>query len=213
MIETCREMNRLGLNQGASGNLSVRLGPDACLITPSGTPYDALTEDDIATLSWTGSWRGSRRPSTEWRFHRDILRERSDVDVVLHAHSRHATAIACLGLDIPAFHYMVAVAGGDSVRCAPYARFGSQALSDNALEALRGRRACLLANHGLIALGRTPESALALLHEIESLAAMYVIARQLGAPVVLDAGEMAEVLKLFAAYGTPAFPDDELTRA
>ncbi|MBN9061919.1 MAG: class II aldolase [Rhizobiales bacterium 65-9] len=212
IIETCRAMNRVGLNQGTSGNLSARLDGERCLITPSGLDYDAMTPGDIALLSFDGRWSGRSRPSTEWRFHRDILRHRPDAGAVLHAHARHATAIACLGLDIPAFHYMVAVAGGDAIRCAPYATFGSQALSDAALAALDGRKACLLAHHGMIAIGETPEKALRLAIEVEALAAIYLSARQIGEPKTLPRGEMARVLRLFATYGTPDFPDDELRR-
>lgn len=212
MLEVCRAMNAQGLNQGTAGNLSVRLKPSTLLITPSGVPYERMGVHDLARLDFDGQWSGPLRPSSEWRFHRDILRERTDVEAVLHTHSTHSTALACMGEAIPAFHYMVAAAGGIEIRCAPYATFGTQALSDGALEALAGCRACLLANHGLITLGATPEKALALAVEVETLAHMYILARHLGAPRILDAAEMERVLALFATYGTPDFPDDTLRR-
>jgi L-fuculose-phosphate aldolase len=210
MLLVCRQMNASGINQGTSGNLSARIGPKSLLITPSGLPYESLTEDGLALLEFDGQWIGPSRPSSEWRIHRDILAARSEVGAVLHAHSTHCTALACLGLGIPAFHYMVAVAGGQDIRCAPYATFGTQSLSDHALAALDGRKACLLANHGLLALGATPEKALALAIEVETLAQMYILARGLGEPTILDAAEMERVLALFRTYGTPDFPDAEL---
>lgn len=212
MIEVCREMNRIGLNQGTSGNLSVRLDGDRCLITPSGVDYRTMANADIATLHSDGRWSGPIRPSSEWRFHRDILRARPDVGAVLHTHSRYATAIACLDRDIPAFHYMVAIAGGASIRCAPYATFGSEELSERALKALDDRRACLLAHHGLIVVEATAERALQLAIEVEALAAMYLSARQIGEPRALPKREMDKVLALFRSYGTPDFPDGDLRR-
>ena len=153
MIEVCRRMNAIGLNQGTSGNLSARLDAERLLITPTGLQYEVMKAVDVAVLHLDGRWSGPKAPSSEWRFHRDILRERPDVGAVLHVHSRFATALACLNKAIPAFHYMVAVAGGESIRCADYATFGSQALSGAALVALKDRKACLLAHHGMIALG------------------------------------------------------------
>ena len=144
---------------------------------------------------------GRREPSSEWRFHRDIYATRSEAQAIVHAHSPFATTLACLGRDIPAFHYMVAVAGGDDIRCAPYATFGTQDLSDHAMSALQGRRACLLAQHGMIALGSTLSTALALAVEVEALAEMYWRALQVGEPHVLSADEMRTVLAKFATYG------------
>ena len=212
MVATCRQMNAVGLNQGTAGNLSVRLDARRCLITPSGVPYESLTPEQMAILHQDGRWSGPLRPSTEWRFHRDILAARPDAGAVLHTHSRHATAIACCEEDLPAFHYMIAAAGGDSLRCAPYHTFGTQALSDAALAALQGRKACLLAHHGLIVLERTQEKALALALEVESLCAIYLLARQSGTLRNLDKAEMATVIGLFQTYGTPDFPDAELVR-
>lgn len=192
IISTCLKMNELGINQGSSGNLSVRSG-DGLLITPSGLPYEETEPKDIVRLDFDGSWEGERRPSSEWRFHRDILASRPDVEVVLHSHSTFCTVLACHGRGIPAFHYMVAVAGGSSIRCAPYATFGTQELSDNALAALADRQACLLGNHGLIVLGRTLKQALALAVEVETLARQYVHALTIGEPDILSEEEMARV--------------------
>lgn len=212
MLEVCRAMNATGLNSGTSGNLSVRLDAARCLITPSGMAYDAMTPGDIAVLDAHGRWSGPCRPSSEWRFHRDILKARADVGAILHTHSRHATALACLEADIPAFHYMVAVAGGDTIRCAPYRTFGTQELSDVALAALEGRKACLLGHHGLIVLETSPERALALATEVEHLCAIYLLARQTGPVKTLDGAEMARVIALFRTYGTPQFPDSGLVQ-
>ena len=152
-------------------------------------------------------------PSSEWRFHRDILAARSDVSAVVHTHGMLATSLACLHKGIPAFHYMVAAAGGDSIRCAPYATFGTQELSDHALAALKDRRACLLANHGLIATGASLVAALALAVEVEALAGMYLKVLSVGEPELLSGAEMARVIDLFRTYGTPDFPDRELRHA
>jgi L-fuculose-phosphate aldolase len=213
VIDACRHMNALGLNQGTSGNISLRLPDGRFLMTPSGIPYDVMRPEDVPVMDMDGRWHGRRRPSVEWRFHRDILQARPEAAVVLHTHSTFSTAMACLRLDIPAFHYMVAVAGGDSIRCADYATFGTQELSDNALSALEGRRACLLANHGVISLGVSLEKALALTVEVETLAAMYCRARQLGDPVILDQQEMARVLERFPSYGKADFRDADLVHA
>jgi L-fuculose-phosphate aldolase len=200
VIDAAREMNALGINQGTSGNVSARLG-DGLLVTPSGVDYDALTPAMIVHMTMDGAWTGELQPSSEWRIHRDLLRARPEFGAVVHAHSPYATTLACLGRAIPAFHYMVAVAGGDSIRCAPYATFGTQALSDHALAALEGRKACLLANHGLIACGADLKQALKIALEVEVLAAQYWRARQLGEPVILDGAEMQRVLQKFQSYG------------
>jgi L-fuculose-phosphate aldolase len=156
-------------------------------------------------------WFGRRRPSSEWRFHRDIMAARADVGAIVHAHSRYATALACTGRDIPAFHYMVAVAGGVDIRCAPYHTFGSQELSDAALEALRDRKACLLAHHGVIALGSTLAAALKLAGEVESLAAQYCTALALGDVGRLGEEEMRRVVEKFRTYGSQDARDSALT--
>ncbi len=210
LIATARRMNALGINQGTSGNVSARIA-GGLLITPSGVAYEAMTPADLVEMDFDGAWRcprAGRRPSSEWRFHLDILRSRPEFGAVVHSHSTNATALACLRREIPAFHYMVAVAGGDSIRCARYATFGSAALSANALAALDGRRACLLANHGLIAAGADLAAALALAVEVETLAAQYCRALQVGAPKLLSRAEMARVLAKFeAGYGYASGPE------
>ena len=200
LIDTALRMNAAGINQGRSGNVSARSG-DGILITPSGVAYDAMRPGDIVAMDFDGEWQGDLKPSSEWHFHLGILEARPEIGAVVHAHSPFATAIACLGRGIPAFHYMIAVAGGDTIRCAPYATFGTAALSDNAVAALDGRLACLLANHGMIALGADPGAALALAVEVETLAAQYWRALQIGDPVILPADEMARVLEKFTTYG------------
>jgi L-fuculose-phosphate aldolase len=192
MINTCVKMNASGLNQGTSGNLSVRT-ETGFLITPSSLPYEDMVPEDIVEMGFDGTYEG-RRPSSEWRFHRDILKNRLDIDVVLHCHSVYATTLACHHRAIPAFHYMVGIAGGSTIRCANYATFGTQALSDAALGALEGRTACLLGQHGQISLGRTMEKALWLATEVETLSRIYVQALPLGEPPVLDDAEMARVI-------------------
>jgi L-fuculose-phosphate aldolase len=207
VVETARRMNALGINQGSSGNVSARYR-NGLLITPSGVDYDAIGPGDIVAMSFDGRWRcvvAGRQPSSEWRFHRDILQAREEFGAVVHTHAIHATALACLGREIPPFHYMVALAGGDTIRCARYATFGSQELSDNALEALRDRRACLLANHGMIACGADPARALALAVEVETLAAQYWRALQVGEPTLLSPEEIARVREKMAGgagYGS-----------
>ena len=200
MVDTCRRMNATGLNQGTSGNLSARHA-EGFLVTPTSLPYDAMEPGDLVAMGFDGGHAGARRPSSEWRFHRDILRERGDVGCVLHSHSVYATTLACHHRPIPAFHYMVAVAGGPTIRCAPYATFGTQALSDHALAALEGRRACLLGQHGTIALGATPAAALALAVEVETLARLYVQALVLGEPPVLPDDEIARVIDQMRGLG------------
>lgn len=202
IIETCLAMNRLGINQGKAGNLSVRLG-DGLLITPSGIAYEAMEPGDVVHLDKEGRASEGGNPSSEWRFHYDILRSRHDVGAVLHAHSPYCTTLACLGREIPAFHYMIAIAGGDSIRCAPYATFGSQELSDNALAALDNRKACLLANHGMICIDSDLSAVLALAVEVEALARQYCQALQLGDPVILPGSEMRRVIEKFKSYGKP----------
>lgn len=200
IIATARRLNPSGLNQGTSGNLSHRVD-DGFLVSPTGMDYDALRPEDIVFMRFDGSTEGPRLPSSEWRFHRDILAARPEVHAVLHTHSLHSTALACLRRGIPSFHYMVAVAGGRDIRCAPYATFGTEELSRHTVAALEGRKACLLANHGLITVGVDLASAFKLAVEVETLAAMYLRALQVGEPVLLDDAEMAVVLEKFRTYG------------
>jgi L-fuculose-phosphate aldolase len=193
VLATCRRMNETGINQGTSGNISVR-NDRGFLITPTSLPYDIMQEEDLVQMLFDGSHEGNRRPSSEWRFHRDILTARPDIDCVLHCHSVYATTLACHHRTIPSFHYMIAVAGGTTIRCAPYATFGTQELSDAALVALDGRLACLLGQHGQISLGKSLASALALAVEVETLSRLYVQALTLGEPPVLSDEEMARVV-------------------
>ena len=203
IVAVSRRMTALGINQGASGNVSARLGDRAgpgFLITPSALAYEAMSAGDIVKISAAGKASGARTPSSEWRIHHDIYEARADAGAIVHTHSVQATALACLGRAIPAFHYMVAAAGGDSIRCAPYAVFGSQALSDAALGALAERSACLLAHHGVIALGADLDAALSLAVEVETLAAQYLAALGAGTPKNLSKKQMAEVLARFVRY-------------
>ena len=202
IVAQCRHMNASGLNQGTSGNISARLG-EAMLITPSAVPYDDMTPAMIARVPLDGSndWEGPRRPSSEWRFHRDILRARPDANAVVHTHAIHCTALAMARRGIPAAHYMVAAFGGADVRCGRYATFGTQALSDTAVEALEGRNACLLANHGMIAIGPTLDRTMWLAEELETLARQYILSLQIGGPVTLGESEIAETLAAFEGYG------------
>jgi L-fuculose-phosphate aldolase len=194
MVETCRKMNSTGINQGTAGNLSVRLDADGFLITPSSLPYEIMQPGDIMKMGFDGTYEGKHRPSSEWRFHRDILRERADINVVLHCHSIYATTLAVHHKTIPSFHYMTGVAGGTTIRCARYATFGTQELSDAALEALQERLACLLGQHGQISLGKSLGSALWLAVEVETISRMYVQALTLGEPPILSDEEMARVI-------------------
>ena len=208
LIGTAIAMNDSGINQGTSGNLSVRF-EDGMLITPAGMDYAGLDPGDIVQVDARGASTGARKPSSEWRFHLDIYRYRPDAATVLHAHPTHCAALACMNRSIPAFHYMVAVAGGSDIRCAPYATFGSQALSDRVLEALIGRKACLLANHGLVCLENDPGRVLALAVEVEHLARVYIQCLQTGGPVIISDEEMAVVIEKFHGYGPAAQEDVE----
>ena len=200
LIATARAMQPVGLNKGTSGNVSVRSG-DGFYITPTGLPYESLTADDIPLMALDGSHAGRCKPSSEWRFHRDLYATRPEVGAVLHAHSPFAVSLACLRRAIPPFHYMIARFGGEIIRCADYAIFGSQALSTAAMLAMRDRKGCLLANHGLLVAGRDLTEALALAVELEELCEQYWRACQLGEPVLLSAAEMAAVLDKFQSYG------------
>lgn len=206
IVETCRAMNAAGINQGTSGNVSARCG-GKLLITPSGLPYDAMAPDDIVAMPLDrddGSFEGGLAPSSEWRFHHEILRARPEVGAVVHTHSTYATALAICGREIPAVHYMIAAAGGPTIRVAPYATYGTAELSRHALKALEGRSACLLANHGVIATGPTLKRALWLAGEVETLAKQYVLAQALGEARILPDDEIARVVEKFKNYGPRA---------
>jgi len=200
IIATALAMNSLGINRGKSGNVSARW-KNGFLITPSGLPYEETRPADIVFIDMKGKPTGKRLPSSEWRFHHDIYRTRREAQAVVHAHASFATTLACLGMDVPAFHYMIAVAGGNSIRCAPYATFGTQELSDQALQAMSNRKACLLANHGMIAAGDSLKYALALAVEVEALCEQYWRALQIGKPAILSDSEMEVVLEKFKTYG------------
>ena len=203
MVRITKQLDELGLNRGTSGNLSARFG-DGMLITPSGMGAEGLTEDDIVFVQMDGASRGRWQPSSEWLFHRDILMQRGEFGAVVHTHSTAATALACLRRDIPPFHYMIALLGGDTIRCANYATFGTQELSDNALLALTDRKACLLANHGMIAAGTDLAEAFRNTVEVESLSEMYLHVLQAGEPVLLSAQEFRDAQQRFAGYGQPS---------
>ncbi len=200
LIETAQAMNAGGLNQGTSGNLSVRSG-SGMLITPSGMDYGSMVEDDIVWMDHDGTCEGNRKPSSEWRFHAAIYQNCSDAQAVLHAHPLHCAALACLGKGIPAFHYMVAVAGGRNIRCASYATFGTTELSENVVKALENRKACLLAQHGLTCFEKDLPRVLVLALEVEHLAAIYSRVLAIGEPELLTDAEMATVLEKFSSYG------------
>jgi L-fuculose-phosphate aldolase len=206
MVDVCRRMNASGINQGTAGNLSARSG-DGFLITPTSLPYEHMGPEDIVEMDFEGAYEGRHRPSSEWRFHRDILRERTDVSAVLHCHSIYATTLACQHRSIPSFHYMTGVAGGTDIRCAPYATFGTQQLSKNALAALEGRLACLLGQHGQIALGKDLEHALWLAIEVETLSRVYVQTLALGEPPILSDEEMARVIQQMRQMSYGQAPD------
>ena len=201
LIATARRMSELGLAPGTTGNVSVR-SARGFVVTPSGMAYDQLRGDDAVAIDLDGTIRpGQRAPSTEWRLHRDILGARQDVEAIVHTHSLYCTTISMLRRAIPAVHYMIVLAGSDEIPCAEYATFGSSQLALNAVTALRGADACLLANHGMIALGRTLPAALKLAAEVETLAAQYWHAAQVGTPFVLDRAQLLEVRDRFAEYG------------
>ena len=207
LIAACRRMNAVGLNQGTSGNASIRV-EQGLLITPSGLDYDKTTPKDIVTVDLDGKvLRGHRNPSSEWHFHCRVMAARPEAGALLHTHSINATTLACLGRGIPPFHYMVAVCGGRDVRCAPYATFGTEKLADEVLKALDGRLACLMANHGMIVLGRDIEDAFKRAVEVEALATQYLKALAVGKPQLLTMSDMDVALEKFKNYSAWADPN------
>ncbi|NOT66252.1 MAG: class II aldolase [Methylotenera sp.] len=205
LLKTAQKLTELGLNKGTAGNCSIRFG-DGFLVTPSGMATEDMTAASMVQMTFDGSFEEGKIPSSEWRFHCDILKSRPEINAVIHTHSMFATTLACLHKDIPPFHYMIAVTGADTIRCAPYALFGTQVLSDHALAALYQSKACLLANHGMIALGRDLEDALAVTIEVENLCEQYwrvlqISNGQLGEPHILTEAEMREVFQQFKGYG------------
>ena len=201
VIAAARSLNKHRLGVGTAGNVSARI-KQGYLITPTGMDYEAMAPTDIVSMDMHGNRaEGDLKPSSEWRFHQDIYAARMDVNAIVHTHSPCATALSCTRQNLPAFHYMVAGAGGSSIRCAAYATYGTQALSDHALAALAGRRACLLANHGVIALGEDVESAFKMAELVEELARQYLFSRMAGTPILLDEDEMNVNLEKFKDYG------------
>ena len=199
-VAAVQRMDALGLNRGSTGNLSVRAGA-GMLITPTGMSADELRPQDMVWCGWDGSVRGDWKPSSEWHFHQAVYRARPDLHAVLHTHSTHAAALACLRRELPPFHYMVAIAGSDHVPCVPYHLFGTEALSQAVAAAMNRVDACLLANHGLVAGGATLPRAMKVLQEIESLCEVFLKASAVGEPAVLGREQMAEVIAKFASYG------------
>ena len=200
VLETAQAMNASGINRGASGNVSARWG-EGFIITPTGMPYERCTADDMVCVDFDGIPHGDRKPSSEWRFHRDIYQAYPEAGAVVHSHASFATSLACMDVEIPPFHYMIARFGGDTVRCASYALFGTQELSDAMIAALRDRRGCLMAHHGMVVFGRNLEHALALAVELETLCEQYWRALQMGQPKLIPNGEMMRVLEKFSSYG------------
>jgi len=203
-VQAIRKLDALGLNRGSTGNLSLRLargGVDGMLITPTGMGADELQAPDMVWVGFDGAVQGDWLPSSEWHLHQAILQCRADLQGVVHTHSVHATALACLERELPPFHYMVAVAGTDTIPCMPYHTFGSQALSAAVAAALSDRNACLLAHHGLVAAGATLAQAMKIAIEIESLCEVYLKALAVAEPARLSAAQMAEVLDKFSSYG------------
>jgi L-fuculose-phosphate aldolase len=203
IVERCREMNSSGLNQGTSGNISARF-EDRMLISPSATAYDTMTPDMIASVALddeSGAYEGPLKPSTEWRFHHRLLRDREDAAAVVHAHPTYCTTLAIARKDIPACHYMIAAFGGNSVRCGGYATYGTANLSDLAMQAMTDRTACLLANHGMIAIGESLPKAMWRAIELETIAKQYYLSLAIGGPVLLSDAEIDDTHKGFAGYG------------
>jgi L-fuculose-phosphate aldolase len=203
IVAAARELDAQGLNRGTSGNVSVRFR-DGLLITPSGVPTARMRPEDVVAMERDGSHPPDQKPSSEWRFHRDILAARPEVGAVVHAHPVYCTAFAMCGREIPAVHYMIAAFGGPTVRCAAYAPYGTAELSELALAALADRNACLLANHGMIAAGATLEKALWLSVELETLCQQYAVALQVGTPAILSDREIGTTVERFRGYGLNA---------
>lgn len=202
LINTSLQLQKMGLNHGATGNCSCRDG-DSYLITPSGVSNLNLSEDSVVRMDFSGNIIDSisnLKPSSEWRFHQDIMTQRKEVGAIVHTHSIFASTVSLFGKELPPFHYMIAVAGGSSIRCASYAMFGTQELSDNIIEALRDRNACLIANHGLIAIGDNLTEALNIAEEVEHLCHLFIEAKKIGEPNLLSEKQMSDVIKRFKTY-------------
>lgn len=202
LIEQCLLLNSSGLSAGTSGNMSVRYA-ERMIITPSGIPYQKLEPELLATISLEGDggWQGSLKPSSEWRFHLDLMRERADIGAIVHAHPPYCTSLAITRREIPAVHYMIAAFGGETIRCADYATFGTAALSANVLAAMQGRKGCLMANHGMLTAGESLDKAMWLAVELETLAQQYFNTLLIGDATVLDDKAMNDALRAFSDYG------------
>lgn len=200
IIDACRSMNALGINQGTSGNISLRHGT-GLLITPTSVPYEEMQPEQIVFMEMDGSHDPVQRPSSEWRFHLDILKARPELNAIVHAHPTYSTILAIMNMEIPPIHYMIACAGGDTIRVAPYATFGTRKLSEHAVKALEGRLACLLEHHGMIAVSRSLSKAMWLAVEVETLARQYHGCLQIGTPRLLPKEEIENVLGRIAGYG------------
>ena len=203
VIEYSIKLNTTNISPLRSGNISVRSienSVEGFLITPSGKKYDTLKEEDIVFVSNDGNHDTNLKPSSEWRFHKDIYLKKADAKAIVHAHSPHATAVSAHSKDIPAFHYMIALAGGDSIKCAKYATFGTQELSDNIIDALENRKACLMSNHGQVAFGENLESAFELAEELENICHQYINTIKLGDPKILSSSEMDVILEKVKNY-------------
>ena len=203
LIKYSIKLNTSNLSPLRSGNISVRSienSVEGFLITPSGKKYDTLKEEDIVFVSSDGNHDINLKPSSEWRFHKDIYLKKTDAKAIVHAHSPHATAVSAHGKDIPAFHYMIALAGGNSIKCAKYATFGTQELSDNIIDALENRKACLMSNHGQVAFGENLESAFELAEELENICHQYINTIKLGDPKILSSSEMDVILEKVKNY-------------
>jgi len=202
-VAAVRRLDALGMNRGSTGNVSQRQD-DGMLITPTGMGADDLRPQDMVWVGWDGTRRGNWQPSSEWHFHQAVYLARPDLRAVVHTHSVHAAALACLRKPLPAFHYMVAVAGGNHVPCIPYHLFGTEALSTAVANAMADRDACLMANHGLVAAGASMARAMKVVQEIESLCEVYLKALAVGEPAVLSDDDMAAVIEKFRSYGRSA---------
>lgn len=206
IVDTCRALDAGGLNRGASGNVSARLG-DSMLITPSAVACGDLTPDMIAVMPLAGDdggWTGPRAPSSEWRFHRDLLRARPDIGAVVHTHAAFSTILAIARRPIPAIHYMMAAFGGPEIPVADYACYGTAALSDAILSVMGDRNGCLMANHGMLTVGADLTRATWLAFELEALAHQYVHLLQIGGGHVLSDADIAAAASGFASYGVQA---------
>ncbi|MDR2333899.1 MAG: class II aldolase/adducin family protein [Burkholderiaceae bacterium] len=211
IVKALQSMSQLGINKGTSGNVSVR-GENGFYVSPTGLPYAGMQPEHIVFMNWDGTFSGDVLPSSEWRFHRDILAERTELNAVVHTHSTHATAVSILGHDIPAIHYVVAAAGGNSIPCAKYETFGTEELGHAILKAMKGRRACLLAHHGTIAAGVNLARAMALSVTVEEMASLYLACLPHGKPPTLSDEEMLRVLEKFKTYGQQPTTSQEKIR-